>query len=114
MRVKISAMMRRSERASPGGSAPFQCHCSQRDEFVSDPSSSAKHEVGRRKTSVLICAESTSLCSPKLRQNSDVSVARGSITTRYFSFARLAFIFALFGAAARGLNPWQMNPFILP
>ena len=57
---------------------------------------------------------STSLCSPKLRQNSLVSVASGSITTRNLSFARLVFILALFGAAANGLKPWQMKPFILP
>ena len=32
--------------ASPGGSAAFQCHWIQRDELVSEPSSSAKHEDG--------------------------------------------------------------------
>src|SRR5258707_10092013 len=101
-------MICRSERASPGGSAPFQCHCSQRDELVSEPSSSAKQFVGRRKTSVWILEESTSLCSPKLRQNSDVSVASGSITTRNLSFASARFCLYLAGDAASGLKPWQM------
>src|SRR5580704_15815109 len=105
MRVKSPLMISMSERASPGGSAPFQCHCSQREELVSDPSSSAKQLVGKRNTSVLICVGSTSLCSPKLRQNSLVSVASGSMITRNLSFARAAFILALLGAAARGLKP---------
>src|SRR5271165_1086770 len=52
MRVKIPAMISRSLRASPGGLAPFQCHCSQRAELTSVPFSSAKHVVGRRNTSV--------------------------------------------------------------
>ena len=51
-------------RASPGGSAPFQCHCSQRAELTSEPFSSAKQVVGRRNTSVWILLGSTSLCSP--------------------------------------------------
>ncbi len=49
---------------SPGGSAPFQCHTSQRPEFTSDPSSSAKQPEGSRKTSVWIFDGSTSLYSP--------------------------------------------------
>src|SRR6267378_15674 len=52
MRVKIPAMISKSLRASPGGLAPFQCHCSQRDELTRVPFSSAKHVVGRRNTSV--------------------------------------------------------------
>ena len=45
-------MIEMSLRLSPGPSAPFQCHCSQRPELVSDPSSLAKQVVGRRNTSV--------------------------------------------------------------
>src|SRR5271154_3512295 len=58
MRVKIPAMISRSLRASPGGLAPFQCHCSQRAELTKAPFSSAKHVVGKRKTSVWILLES--------------------------------------------------------
>ena len=47
--------------AWPGMSDAFQCHCSQRPEFTSAPSSSAKHEVGSWITSVWIEAVSTSL-----------------------------------------------------
>src|ERR1700722_1770631 len=108
MRVKRPLMISIYERDSAGGSAPFQCHCSQREELVSEPSSSAKQEVGNRKTSVLICAGSTSLCSPKLRQNSLVSVASGSIITRNLSFASATLSLALLGAAANGLKPWHM------
>jgi hypothetical protein len=39
-------MIQRSDLASPGGSAAFQCHCSQRAELTSDPFSSAKQFVG--------------------------------------------------------------------
>ena len=101
-------MIRMSERASPGGFAPFQCHCSQRPELTSAPSSSAKQIVGRRKTSVLIAALSTSCWGPWCFQNSLVSVARGSMTTRNFSLEKERVILALFGAAASGLKPWQM------
>src|SRR5258708_15174197 len=52
MRVKMPAMMSKSLRASPGGLAPFQCHCSQRAELTRAPFSSAKHGVVRRNTSV--------------------------------------------------------------
>jgi hypothetical protein len=45
-----------SVRASPGPSAPFQCHCSQRLLLTSEPSSSAKQVVGRRNTSVWMLA----------------------------------------------------------
>ena len=44
--------------ASPGGSAAFQCHCSQRDELTSEPFSSAKQVVGSWKTSVWMLAGS--------------------------------------------------------
>src|SRR4029077_11750168 len=64
IRTASSPMICRSVRALAGGSAPFQCHCNQREEVVREPFSSAKHDVGRRKTSVWIFAGSTSLCSP--------------------------------------------------
>jgi hypothetical protein len=76
-----------SVRASPGPSAPFQCHCSQRLLLTSEPSSSAKQVVGRRNTSVWMLAGSTSLNSPALRQNSEVSVASGSMITSHLSLA---------------------------
>ena len=50
--------------ASPGGVPPAQCHCSQRPELVSEPSSSAKQVDGSSITSVWIFDGSTSLCSP--------------------------------------------------
>ena len=54
MRMNRPAMISRSLRASPGGSAPCQCHCNQRAELTSEPFSSAKQVVGRRNTSVWI------------------------------------------------------------
>ena len=39
-------MIQMSRLASPGGVPPAQCHCSQRPELVSEPSSSAKQVVG--------------------------------------------------------------------
>ncbi|MNS31194.1 hypothetical protein D3C72_632430 [compost metagenome] len=104
----MSDMISMSLLASPGGSAPFQCHCNQRPEFTSAPSSSAKQVVGRRKTSVWILDGSTSLSSPALRQNSEVSVTSGSMMTRYFSLAKPSFILDLLGAAASGLKPCAM------
>ncbi|MOA65160.1 hypothetical protein D3C78_1914470 [compost metagenome] len=64
--------------------------------------------VGRRKTSVWILDGSTSLASPALRQNSDVSVTSGSMMTRNFSLAKPSFSLALCGAAASGLKPCAM------
>ena len=93
--------------ASPGGSAPFQCHCSQRPLFTSEPSSSAKQVEGRRNTSVWILDESTSLYAPKFFQNSEVSVASGSMMTRNLSLARLFDTLTLHGAEPSGLKPWQ-------
>src|SRR5258708_9599624 len=108
MRRNSPDMISRSLLASPGPCAPCQCHWSTRLELTSEPRSSAKHVVGRRNTSVWIFDASTSLNSPKFLQNSDVSVASGSMMTSHFSFARLAPIFDLFGAAASGLNPCAM------
>src|SRR5512133_1732716 len=100
--------------ASPGGSAPFQCHTSVRPEFTSDPSSSAKHVDGSRKTSVWIFEGSTSLNLPYGFQKFEVSVSRGSIVTRNFSFESASITFPLCGAEARMLNPWQTYPFTFP
>lgn len=108
MRRKIPDMISRSLFAWPGGSAPCQCHCSTRPEFTSEPRSSAKHDVGSRNTSVWIFDESTSLNSPWFFQNSDVSVASGSMITSHFSFASASDVLRLDGAAASGLKPWQM------
>ncbi len=57
-------MIQVSTLASPGGEPPGQCHCSQRLELVSDPSSSAKQVLGSWMTSVWIWDGSTSLYSP--------------------------------------------------
>src|SRR5205807_10450595 len=110
----MPAMISRSDLASPGGSAAFQCHCSQRPLFTNEPSSSAKQLDGKRNTSVWILAGSTSLYSPWFCQKAAVSVASGSIVTRYLSFDKARPIFALHGDAASGLKPWQKYPFILP
>ncbi|MNC39660.1 hypothetical protein D3C75_883300 [compost metagenome] len=101
-------MMAMSVRASPGGSAAFQCHCSQRPLLTREPSSSAKQVVGRRNTMVWIAAVSTSLNSPALRQNSEVSVASGSMITSHLSLPRAAVTRFLSGSAAIGLKPWHM------
>src|SRR5512135_1164525 len=112
--MKISAMISGSPLASPGGSAAFQCHCSQRPLLVSEPSSSAKQVDGRRKTSVGIDLLSTSLNSPALFQKVEVSVESGSITTRYLSLERAAVSLPLSGTEASGLKPWQKYPLIFP
>src|SRR5262245_57830701 len=108
------AMIQTSCLASPGGVPPAQCHCSQRPEFTSAPSSSAKHVDGNSKTSVWILDESTSLYSPWFCQNRAVSVCSGSIDTRNLSFDSAAVSFLRLGADSRGLNPWQKYPVILP
>jgi len=106
MRLKMPATMSMSGMASPGGSAPFQCHCSQRLELVSEPSSSAKQVEGRRNTVVWMSAVLTSLNSPKLRQNSLVSVCSGSMVTRNLSLDSPSRTRDLFDSAASGLKPW--------
>ena len=99
--------------AWPGGSAAFQCHCSQRPLFTSEPSSSAKQVVGRRNTVVWMLAVSTSLYSPALRQNSEVSVASGSMITVLELGQRRAHL-ALLGNEAMGLKPRQKYPLTCP
>src|SRR5215471_7473450 len=101
-------MIQTSVLASPGGVPPAQCHCSQRDEFTSAPSSSAKQVEGSSNTSVWIFAESTSLCSPWFCQNLPVSVCSGSMETRNLSLESAAVSFLRLGNDSRGLNPWQM------
>ena len=101
-------MIQLSVLASPGGVPPAQCHCSQRPELVSEPSSSAKQVEGSWMTSVWIAAVSTSLNSPWFSQNRDVSVSSGSIVTRNLSFDSASVIFARLGAASSGLKPWQI------
>src|SRR5690606_2445930 len=101
-------MMSRAVLASPGGSAPFQGDCNHRPEFTKVPACSAKQLVGKRNTSVWICDGSTSLYSPTLRQNSEVSVTSGSLMIRNFSLEKPSISLALLGAAASGLKPWQM------
>ena len=107
-------MISRSLLPSPGGSAAFSFHAITRPELVNVPSSSAKHAVGRRNTSVLISAVFSLLNSPSSFPNSDVSVASGSMTTRNFRFSSAAATLARCETAASGLKPWQMNPFIWP
>lgn len=70
------------------------------------PSSSAKQVVGRRNTVVWILAGSTSLNSPWFCQNSEVSVASGSMMTRNLSFESAALTLALLGKELSGLKPW--------
>src|SRR5262245_15199658 len=100
--------------ASPGGTTAASFHSATRPELVKEPVSSAKQAVGRRNTSVWILAGSTSFSGPKFLQNSEVSVASGSITTRNFSFDIAVESFFWFGSAASGLKPWHRKPFILP
>src|SRR5437899_3602928 len=110
----MPAMISTSDLASPGGSAPFQCHCSTRPLLTNEPSSSAKQVDGKRNTSVWILDGSTLLYSPLFSQKAEVSVTSGSIVTRYLSFANAPPTLALHGNAASGLKPWQKYPFILP
>ena len=107
-------MIQMSVFASPGASAAFQCHCSQRAELTSEPFSSAKQVVGSWKTSVWMLAGSAGFCGPKSSQNRDVSVSSGSIVTRNFSLLRPLRILPRSGNACSGLKPWQMYPFIWP
>ena len=97
--------------ASPGGVAPGQCHCSQRPELTSAPSSSAKQVVGSSRTSVWMLAVSTSLCAPWFSQKCEVSVDRGSITTSIFSLDRPAVTLPRSGMDSIGLKPWQKYRF---
>src|SRR5437867_13455571 len=82
----MPAMISRSVLVSPGGSAPFQCHCSTRLLLTNEPSSSAKQVDGNLNTSVWILAGSTSLYLPWFSQKVEVSVTSGSIVTTYLSF----------------------------
>src|SRR6478736_1421224 len=93
--------------ASPGGSAPGQCHCSQRPELTSEPSSSAKQVVGSSNTSVWMASGLTSLKTPSSFQKRDVSVCNGSITTRNFSLESEAVTLPRLGKDSSGLKPWQ-------
>src|SRR5271165_2082253 len=100
-------MIQESPLPSAGCEPPAQCHCNQRPEFVSEPSSSAKHVVGSSITSVWIEAEFTSLYSPWFSQNRAVSVCNGSMTTRNLSLDSAVVSFLRFGNDSSGLKPWQ-------
>src|SRR5574343_1655266 len=108
------AMISVSSLASPGPSADFQRHWMTRPELVKLPLVSANSVVGRRNTSVGILLGSTSLNSPCGFQNSDVSVASGSITTMYFSLDRPSLTFFLLATDASGVKPWHRKPLTLP
>ncbi|MNE77479.1 hypothetical protein D3C80_1737970 [compost metagenome] len=107
-RVSSPARISPSFSASPGASAPFQCHCSQRPELTIEPFSSAKQVDGRRNTSVWIFDGSTSLNSSWFCQKLAVSVFSGSMVTRNFNLASEATTLFLFGNEATGLKPWQI------
>ena len=91
-------MISMSALASPGriGALPVPLQPASANS-TSEPSSSAKQVDGRRKTSVWIFVGSTSLYSPWFCQKLEVSVASGSMTTRYLSFDRPSISFPLFG-----------------
>src|SRR5438309_11711960 len=103
----MPAMISGSVLVSPGGSAPFQCHCSTRLLLTNEPSSSAKQVDGNLNTSVWILAGSTSLTSPWFCHKTAVAVASGPIVTTYLSFANAPSTLALHGSAASGSNPCQ-------
>ncbi len=105
--MNSSATISGSFFASPGGSAARQCHCSVRPEFTSEPSSSAKQEEGRRKTSVWMRAGSTLFSSPCGCQKFEVSVTSGSMVTRNFSLESPSTSLSLCGIDASGLKPWH-------
>ena len=71
MRLKIPARISPSFSASPGASAPFQCHCNQRPELTIEPFSSAKQVDGKRNTSVWIFDGSHHSISPWFCQKLD-------------------------------------------
>src|SRR6476660_5624847 len=100
-------MIQTSDLAAPGGVPPAQCHCSQRPELTSEPSSSAKQVAGSSNTVVLMSSGFDGLNSPWSSQNRAVSVFNGSMTTRNLSLPKAALIFARLGNACSGLKPWQ-------
>ena len=76
---------------------------------MSEPSSSAKQVDGSRITSVWIFGGiDVVVAAPKFFQNSEVSVASGSMITRYLSLDSAAMTLRLSGNEATGLKPWQM------
>src|SRR5437879_12824267 len=72
-----------SERQSPGGSAAFSCHCTQRWVLVNEPSISATCAEGNKNTSVLMSSLLTSpfFTSGAAYQKDAVSVSKLSLTT---------------------------------
>ena len=75
-------MIQESGLASPGGVPQAQCHWIQRPEFVSEPSSSAKHVVGEFEDGCLDFLGLHGIISPWFSQNRAVAVCSGSMLTR--------------------------------
>src|SRR5437763_526267 len=67
---------------SPGASSTFHFHWAQRPELTKLPSFSIQWVQGKKNTSVSTFLGST----PGARQNSDVAVGSGSMTTSHLSF----------------------------
>ena len=93
--------------ASPGGGAALNFHWAQRDEFVNDPSFSAKSPAGRRKISVFGFSFDTF-------QNSAVSVGKHSAMTHQSSLPSAAMTFSVFGPFPTGFIPKSRSPWIWP
>src|SRR5207237_2527429 len=82
-RWKRSARTQWSCRALPCGGMTWSFHCDQRPLLTKEPSFSIQCVVGTMNTSVWIDFVS----APGRRQNSELVVGAGSITTRHLRFA---------------------------
>src|SRR5262245_24679190 len=109
-------MIQWSWRDSPSGWRTCSFHCDQRPLLTNEPSFSIQCVVGSMKTSVSISAVLLPVASLMLgaRQNSELVVGSGSITTSHLSLVSAVSTWLESGPMLVAVMPDSMTPSILP
>src|SRR5712692_11110773 len=103
-------MIQWSCRASPSGGSTASFHCDQRPLFTNEPSFSIQWVVGSMKTSVWIFDASC----PGARQNSELVVGSGSMTTSHLRLASAWSTWLESGPMLVAVMPLSITPSIFP
>src|SRR5213594_2896820 len=103
-------MIQWSWRASPSGGSTCSFHCDHRPLLTNEPSFSIQCVVGNMNTSVLIFVAST----VGARQNSELVVGSGSMTTSHLRFPRACSTWFESGPMLVAVMPLSITPSIFP
>ena len=103
-------MIQWSCRDWPSGGSTWSFHCIQRPLFTKEPSFSIQCVVGSMNTSVFTEVEST----PGARQNSELVVGSGSMTTSHSRLPSAFITWLESGPMLVAVIPDSITPFIFP